>query len=184
MHQSIIKESCIFSTVTVNAFIWVPFLTQERVKFSVLFWTFPFPFLPRKSSYALGEVCYCSHFIKDPDPVMNFVWHNSTCCSCGQEWDENITCWTICCLLRFCIANEKLLLKTSVCNANSNSWVGFATLFSVSSFFTFLLLCDFLKHLFFNSILFLICHSTEFSWMEISCNWAISISKHIWTGFI
>lgn len=76
----------------------------------MLFWTFPITFFAQKISLRAGT-SYCSHFIKDPDPVMNFVWHNCTRCSCGQEWDENITCWTICCLLRFCIANEKLLLK-------------------------------------------------------------------------
>lgn len=130
----------------------------------MLFWTFPITFFAQKISPRAGR-SYCSHFIKDPDPVMNFVWHNCTCCSSGQEWDENITCWTICCLLRFCIANEKLLLKLK--STTLNVIDGLDLLLSSPSFLHFSpLLCFVSSENIFSSIAFFLSFVTTRSSLE------------------
>lgn len=142
--------------------------------------TFPVLFLPVS---LLREVCDFSH-IRDPDPIMNFVWHKSACCSHGQKWDESMMCWTTCYLLRFFTTTEKLLLKSQsrILNVigglefllSSPSLLHFSPLLSI-------MLCDFLKSCVFHTVpsLPVLQHRIFVFCLEVSCNQLIPISKQL-----
>lgn len=121
---------------------------------------------------------------RDPDPIMNFVWFRSASSSHGQKWGENMTCWTICYLLHFFTATEKLLLKLQSRILNIIGGLGLLLSSPLSLNFSPLLsvmLCDFLKHVVFHTVpsLAVLQHEVFMFYVEIPCNQAISISKQL-----
>lgn len=109
---------------------------------------------------------------------MLFLWS-------GMRWKRDLLNNLL--SLTFLYYKWEMIVEIAIYSPKCNMWAGFANFLSfISSFFTFITLCDFLKYVIFHNVpsLTVSQHRVFFFSMEMSCNWAISISKQLQTVFV